>query len=183
MSHIMTSSRQRILAGLIAIACAFGLMLHASPSADAMTTTEKKAYMQALAAQEKLSYDVLTDLAALHDSSFLALMARAEQRDLQRVREMLRIHGWKDRTSGDAAGYFRNYPLVEQAYFDMIVDGQDSVADSARVGIALQQMSLAMIYELLGTKLTKFDHQQLRYAKSYASNRMIAYRAQINALG
>lgn len=183
MSHILTSRPHRILAGLIALACAFGLMLHASPSADAMTTTDKKAYMQALAAQEKLSYDVLSDLAALHDSSFLELMAEAEQRDLERVREMLRIHGWKDRTAGDEPGDFRNYPLIEQTYFDMIVDGQGSVADSSRVGIALQQLSLGFVYELLSTKLTKYDRKQLTYTKSYATNRLIAFRAKVDALG
>jgi len=183
MSHTLISRPHRILAGLIALACAFGLMLHASPAADAMTTTEKKAYIQALAAQEKLSFDVLSELAALHDSSFLELMAEAEQRDLERVREMLRIHGWKDRTAGDQPGEFRNYPLIEQTYFDMIVDGQVSVADSARVGIALQQMSLGFVYELLSTKLTKYDRKQLTYAKSYATNRMIAFRAQVNSLG
>jgi len=107
MSHTLISRPHRILAGLIALACAFGLMLHASPAADAMTTTEKKAYIQALAAQEKLSFDVLSELAALHDSSFLELMAEAEKRDLERVREMLRIHGWKDRTAGDQPGDFR----------------------------------------------------------------------------
>ena len=103
--------------------------------------------------------------------------------DIARVREMLRIHGWKDRTAGDQPGEFRKYPLIEQTYFDMIVDGQVSVADSARVGIALQQMSLGFVYELLSTKLTKYDRKQLTYAKSYATNRMIAFRAQVNSLG
>lgn len=183
MPHALTASWRRMIAVLATLGLATATFIYASPPADALTRSEKKEFMQMLVAQEKLSYDVLTDMAEIHPRGPFRLMARAEEQDLQRIRRLLRIHGWEDLTKGDAPGQFRNFPLIEQTYFDMFVDGQGSVADGARVGVALQQMSLGMLYELLDTRLTKRDRKQLNYTRSYATSRMSTFWWTVNQYG
>ena len=158
-------------AALASIALTLGLATAAAPPSSAATMS-KQEYMQALVAHEKLSYDVFTNLAQRHPRGPFRLMARAEKRDLERMRRLLRIHDWPDLTRGDAPGQFRNFPLVEQTYFDMIANGQNSIGDGARVGVALQQISLGIIFELLDYRLTRRDRSQLNYSRAYATNRM-----------
>ena len=171
--HYALAHRWRsIIAALASIALMLGLVTAVAPSANA-ETMNKREYLQALVAHEKLSYDVFTRLALLHPRGPFRLMARAEQRDLERMRRLLRANEWRDLTVGDRRGQFRHFPLVEQTYFDMIANGQNSIGDGARVGVALQQMSLGMIFELLDLRLNRRDRTQLNYSRAYSTNRMV----------
>ncbi len=96
---------------------------------QAQTSMVKMDFLQLLAAQEKLSYDVLMDLAEVHDRGPFVIMARAEERDLKRIRRLLRLHGWEDLTKGDDMGEFTHFPTMEQMYEDMLTDEQYSVGD------------------------------------------------------
>jgi hypothetical protein len=170
----MTGRRRSYMAGLAGLVVAFGVFVSTAPAAEAMTKSELKAEMQLLAAQEKAAKMVFDDLAAMHGSDEFLLMEDAEARDLAMVRELLSDRGWKDLTKGDVAGEFRNFPLVEQMYYDMVFDGQGSVADAARVGQALQQMTLGTINDLLGANLTKSERKDLDAARFYAFNNLVA---------
>jgi hypothetical protein len=105
MSHPLprrsTSLRQRVALTIVAVGCAIGLTLSSALPAEALTRAEKRQQMQLLAAQEKLSYDVFTALSDRHGSAVFRLMARAEERDLKRIRRLLDVHGWTDLTSGE----------------------------------------------------------------------------------
>ena len=171
-----------VIAILSTVALALGLTFAAAPSTDAAPTT-KKEYLQYLVAHEKLSYDVMRALAQRHPRGPFRLLARAEARDLERMRTLLRANGWPDLTRGDARGRFTNFPLVEQTYFDMIMDGQNSIGDGARVGVALQQMSLGVLYEMLDLNLTRRDRTQLNYSRIYSTNRMATFWRTIAAYG
>lgn len=179
MPHALIRRWRSITAAFSAMALAMGLAIVSTPGAQAATMT-KKEYLQYLVAQEKLSYDVFTDLAELHPRGPFRLMARAEKRDLERMRRLLAINNWADLTRGDAPGQFRNFPLVEQTYFDMIVDGQNSIDDGARVGVALQQMTLGVIYQIEEFRLKNSERTQLRYSRVYATNRMSTFWWVIN---
>jgi len=171
--HYALAHRWRSLtAALASIALTLGLVTAVTPSANA-ETMNKREYLQALVAHEKLSYDVFTRLALLHSRGPFRLMARAEQRDLERMRRLLRANEWRDLTEGARRGQFRHFPLFEQTYFDMIANGQNSIGDGARVGVALQQMSLGMILELLDFRLSRRDRTQLNYSRAYSTNRMV----------
>ena len=164
-----------VLASMMSVILAVGLSLSLTGSAEATTRVEKRQYLQLLAAQEKLSYDVLTELNEIHPGAGFSLTARAEAADLARIRELLRQAGWRDLTAGDRRGDFTRYPLLEQMYNDLIFDGQRSIGDSARVGMALQQMSLATMYQIFDAPLTTRERQQLTYNKAYASNRFAQF--------
>lgn len=183
MPHALSSPWQRMLAATAAIVIAFATVIYASPSADAMTRSDKKQAMQMLAAQEKLAVDVMTDMAELHPRGPFRLMARAEERDYERIQRLLRVHGWEDLTVNDGPGQFRSFPLIEQTYFDMLADGQNSVSDGARVGIALQQMSLGMLFQLLDARLTNRDRRQLNFTRVYSTQRMATFWQTINRFG
>lgn len=160
-----------IIALCATVGMALGLTMVATPQASAASAT-KKEYLQLLVAQEKLAYDVFTQLAQTHPRGPFRLLARAEKGDLERMRGLLRARGWADLTSGDRRGDFDNFPLIEQTYFDMIVDGQNSIGDGARVGIALQQMGLGVIYQVQDFRLSSRESTQLRYSRVYSSSRM-----------
>ena len=183
MSHTHLSHRGRLLALLIAMACAVGLMAYSMPQADAMTRKQQRQHAQALVAYEKLSVDVITEMANLHQDGIFFLMVDAEERDLQRAREILRSNGWRDLTAGDGTGEFSRLPVVEQTYYDLLWDGQTSSADGGRVGIALQQMTLGMVYQLLGSGIPSRDGARLRETKTFAFNNLVAYREHINRVG
>ncbi len=170
MHDAFTRSWRSFTAALASIALMLGLATAAAPSANAETMS-KKEYLQALVAHEKLSYDVFTRLAQRHPRGPFRLMARAEERDLERMRRLLRANEWPDLTRGDRRGQFRHFPLVEQTYFDMIANGQNSIGDGARVGVALQQMSLGIIFEMLDFRLSRRDRTQLNYSRVYSTNR------------
>lgn len=183
MSPTVSPLARRILGALTIFACAFGLVIASTAPAQALTRQEKREYLQALAAHEKLSVDVLSDMANAHGDGIFFLMVESEERDLQRIRGMLRAHGWKDLTQGDGWGEFSRLPMLEQMYFDMVYDGETSVADGARVGLALQQMSIEYIDQLLGGNLGSTDRKKLEATKTYAFNNWMAYREKIDALG
>ena len=183
MSHTYTSHRARLLALLVAAACAVGLMAYSMPQADAMTRKQQRQHAQALAAYEKLSVDVVTEMANLHQDGIFFLMVDSEERDLQRARDILRANGWRDLTAGDGAGEFSRLPIVEQMYYDMIWDGQTSSADGARVGIALQQLVLGVVFQLQGSGIPSRDNARLRETKTFAFNNLVAYREHINRMG
>lgn len=183
MSHTYSRHRGRLLALVIALACSIGVMAYSMPQADAMTRKQQRQHAQALVAYEKLSVDVVTEMANLHQDGIFFLMVDAEDRDLQRARDILRSNGWKDLTAGDGTGEFSRLPLVEQMYFDMIWDGQTSSADGARVGIALQQMVLGLVFQLQGSGIPSRDNERLRQTKTFAFNNMLAYREHINRVG
>ena len=183
MSHTHLSHRGRLLALLIAAACAVGLMAYSMPQADAMTRKQQRQHAQALVAYEKLSVDVVTDMANLHQDGIFFLMVDAEERDLQRARDILRGNGWRDLTEGDGTGEFSRLPLVEQMYYDMIWDGQATSADGARVGMALQQLTLGLVYQLQGSGLPSRDGALLRQTKTFAFNNLVAYREHITRVG
>jgi hypothetical protein len=172
MPYALAPRWRSLTAVLASLALMLGLATVAAPGAQAQTVT-KKEYLQSLVAHEKLSYDVFTNLARQHPRGPFLLMARVEKRDLERMRKLLRIHEWPDLTRGDAPGQFRNYPLVEQTYFDMISNGQNSIGDGARVGVALQQISLGIIFEMLDLRLNRRDRRQLTYSRAYSTNRMV----------
>lgn len=182
MSHTKSLSPRRLLAALTVLACSVGIVIASTSPAQALTREEKREYLQLLAAHEKLSVDVLIDMANIHDEDIFFLMVEAEERDLQRVRGILRAHGWKDLTRGDGWSEFSRLPVIEQMYYDLVYDGESSVADGARVGLALQQMSMEYIDQLLGSRLGSTDRKKLEATKTYAFNNMIAYRAKIDAL-
>lgn len=183
MSFTYTRHRGRLLALLVAAACAVGLMAYAMPQADAMTRKQQRQHAQALVAHEKLSLDVLSDMANRHQDGIFFLMVDMEERDLARARAILKANGWRDLTAGDRWGEFSRYPLVEQMYYDMVYDGETSAADGARVGLALQQMSIGLLNELLRAGLPQSDRQRLRETKQYAFNNWIAYKEHINRVG
>lgn len=183
MTQILSSRGQRLLGVFIALACAVGLMAFAAPSADAATRKQQRQYAQALVAHEKLSMDVLTEMANLHGDGIFFLMVDSEERDLERARAILRANGWRDLTAGDATGQFRKFPLIEQAYYDMIWDGQTSSADGARVGLALQQLTLGLAYQMLSADMPRDDFKRVLATETYAVNNMIAYREHINRVG
>lgn len=183
MSHTHLSHRGRLLALLIAMACAVGLMAYSMPQADAMTRKQQRQHAQALVAHEKLSLDVLSDMANLHQDGIFFLMVDMEERDLARARAILNANGWRDLTAGDRWGQFSRYPLVEQMYYDMVYDGETSSADGARVGLALQQMSIGLLNELLGAGMSRGDRQLLRESKQYAFNNWLAYQEHIRRVG
>jgi hypothetical protein len=172
MHHALTHSWRSLTAALASIALMLGLATAIAPSANAETMT-KKDYLQALVAHEKLSYDVFTRLALLHPRGPFRLMARAEQRDLERMRKLLSVNEWPDLTRGDRRGQFRHFPLAEQTYFDMIANGQNSIGDGARVGVTLQQMSLGIIFETFDYRLSRRERTQLMYSRVYSTNRMV----------
>lgn len=178
MPHIPARRWRALTAALASIALMLGLATVAAPGAQATSMT-KKEYLQSLVAHEKLSYDVFTRLAQEHPRGLFRLMARAEQRDLERMRRLLRLNEWPDLTRGDAPGQFRHFPLAEQTYFDMIANGQNSIGDGARVGVALQQMSLGIIFEMLDSQLNRRERQQLNYSRIYSTNRMFTFWATI----
>lgn len=180
MPHTYSRTRGRLLALLVALTCALGVMAYAMPQADAMTRKQQRQHAQALVAYEKLSVDVITEMANLHQDGIFFLMVDAEERDLERARDILRANGWQDRTAGDGAGEFSRLPLVEQMYYDMIWDGQSSSADGGRVGMALQQLTLGLVYQLQGSGLPSRDGALLRQTKTFAFNNMVAYREHIN---
>ena len=183
MSHTYLRNRGRLLALLIAAACAVGLMAYSMPQADAMTRKQQRQHAQALVAYEKLSVDVITEMANLHQDGIFFLMVDAEERDLQRARDILRSNGWRDLTAGDGTGEFTRLPLIEQTYYDLIWDGQTSSGDGARVGIALQQMTLGLVFQLQGSGLPSSDGSRLRQTKTFAFNNLVAYREHLNRIG
>jgi hypothetical protein len=178
----MTFPGRRITSALAAIALMLGLTLATAPNASAVTPS-KKTYLQTLVAYEKLSYDVFTSLAAQHPRGPFRLLAQAERRDLIRMRQLLRSAGWRDLTRGNGPGQFRHFPLLEQTYWDMTGNGQSSVGDAARVGIALQQLSLGLIYELLDSRLTARERTHITYSRTYAINRLAILQETIRRAG
>lgn len=184
MPHMRTSPWRGVAAVLTTITLILGLSLTATASARGdEKAPSTQTYLQTLVAYEKLSYDVFTALAVQHPRGPFRLMARAEQRDLIRMRQLLRAASWRDLTRGDGPGQFRHFPLLEHTYWDMTGNGQSSIAEGARVGIALQQLSLAVIYELLASRPTAAQHTQLRYSQSYAINRISTLQATIRRAG
>lgn len=183
LSQTYSRNRGRLLALLVAVACALGVMAYAMPEADAMTRKQQRQHAQALVAYEKLSVDVTTEMANLHQDGIFFLMVDAEERDLERAREILRANGWQDPTAGDGTGEFSRLPIVEQAYYDMLWDGQTSSADGGRVGMALQQLTLALVYQLQSSGLPSRDGALLRQTQTFAVNNMVAYREHINRVG
>lgn len=175
MTDLVTGRWQKAVAALAAMACAVGIFLFASPPAEAMPRLTQKQTLQLIAAQEKLSYDVLREMDRIHPDGPFAMMARAEREDLQAVRRLLALHGWRDLTRSDPPGFFAHFPVLEQAYWDLIVDGQSSIDDGARVGILVQQMSVNLIYQALDMRWTKRDRRQLVYIKNVAISRMSTY--------
>jgi hypothetical protein len=183
MTHSLSHRAQRLLAVMTALAVGIGLMIFAVPGAEAATRKQQRQYAQALVAHEKLSLDVISDMANWHQDGIFFLMSRAEERDLARARSILKANGWRDLTAGDRWGQFSRFPLVEQAYYDMVFNGETSSADGARVGLALQQRSIALANELLGSGMSRADRTLLRETKQSAFNNWIAYRAHINRVG
>ncbi len=182
-SHILHRWWARLTAVIMSAALALGLSLAVSTPSQAQTSMGKKEYLQLLAAQEKLSYDVLMDLAEVHDRGPFVIMARAEERDLKRIRRLLRLHGWEDLTKGDVMGEFTHFPTMEQMYEDMLTDGQYTVGDGARVGIALQQITLATIYELQDFKLLRRDRARINETRSYSLQRMATFLRTVSIYG
>lgn len=168
---------------MTALAVGIGLMIFAVPGAEAATRKQQRQYAQALVAHEKLSLDVISDMANRHQDGIFFLMARSEERDLARARSILRANGWRDLTAGDRWGQFSRLPLVEQAYYDMVFNGEKSAADGARVGLALQQRTIALVNQLLGSGMPSSDRTLLRSTKRYAFNNWIAYQEHIRRVG
>jgi hypothetical protein len=80
-------------------------------------------------------------------------------------------------------GQFSNFPLVEQTYFDMLSNGFGSPGDGARVGIALQQITIGLTFDLLGSRLTNRDRTAIQIIQVYATSRTFTLRQQVNVLG
>jgi len=105
--------------------------------------------------EEKLARDVYLTLADRWQLPIFANIARAEQKHMDAVYNLVYIHDLDDPITDDAIGSFTN-PELANLYSQLVITGGNSLIDALTVGATIEDLDLRDLYDLI--ELTDNDH-------------------------
>ena len=96
--------------------------------------------------EEKLAHDVYAQFAAAYDSRVFSNISNSETQHTTTVQEYLDTFSIADPAAGRAAGSFADADL-QALYEEMIAQGNASLEDALRVGVAVEERDIADLRE------------------------------------
>ncbi len=137
---------------VIALAVAVGLVAGVAPSQAATTqlTATEKTYLKYLVEEEKLARDVYAYLAANVTSQKFSNIVKSEQTHMDQVASLLKTYKVWNPTLVRKAGVFYDKEL-QALYNELIAQGSVSVAAAFEVGVAIEELDIADIAEMMRT--------------------------------
>ncbi len=137
---------------VIALAVAVGLVAGVAPSQAATTqlTATEKTYLKYLVEEEKLARDVYAYLAANVTSQKFSNIVKSEQTHMDQVASLLKTYKVWNPTLVRKAGIFYDKEL-QALYNELIAQGSVSVAAAFEVGVAIEELDIADIVEMMRT--------------------------------
>jgi hypothetical protein len=91
--------------------------------------------------EEKLARDVYISMFETWEDRIFSNIAVSEQRHMDALLQLLVKYGVSDPATGLAVGEFKN-PELQQAYTDLVAQGEMSLQDALRVGRLIEEMDI-----------------------------------------
>ena len=152
------AAQQRRASAQVGAECVGGFQaLFDEIEAVPLTAAEEDAVMY-LREEEKLARDVYLTLADRWQLPIFANIARAEQKHMDMVFQVIEVHGLIDPITDDTIGAFTD-PDLDALYDTLVSDGEVSLIAALGVGATIEDMDLADLYELLA--MTDNDHLEI----------------------
>ncbi len=132
--------------------------------------------------EEKLARDVYLTLFDRWQLPIFTNIARAEQKHMDMVFQVIEVHGLIDPITDDTIGAFTD-PELDALYLELVADGESSLIAALTVGAKIEDMDLNDLYELID--LTDNDHiEMVAYNLAKGSrNHMRAFVRALEAQG
>jgi hypothetical protein len=139
--------------------------------------------------EEKLARDVYATLALNYSIPIFSNIARAEQRHMDFVAELLERHGITDPVSDDSIGVFTD-PEIGDLYTGLVAAGESSLEQALLVGATIEDMDIADLNAMIadatsldvafiGHNLASGSRNHLRgFARALAASGYAPYAAQ-----
>lgn len=110
----------------------------------AALTEEQAAELSFLREEEKLARDVYLKFYELYGVKTFSNIASSEQKHTTTVLGLLEKYGVEDPAAGNAEGVFTN-PDLQSLYDALIAQGQESVEEALKVGVAIEEKDISDI--------------------------------------
>lgn len=127
--------------------------------------------------EEKLAHDVYFTLEQLWGSRVLSNILNSEISHQEQVLSLLNVREIADPRSTQI-GVFKNTQL-QKLYDDLIAKGSKSVKDAFEVGVAIEELDIADITEMLAETLDSDVISTLERLRSASENHLRAFNRQL----
>lgn len=132
----------------IAASMMVGTLGVATPEASALTATDVNNVLF-LKQEEKLARDIYLALHAQWGHQTFLNISASEQQHMNAVDGLIERYGLTDTTPSQPGKF--SIPELQALYDDLVARGSQSLADALSVGVAIEELDIADIQEMLDT--------------------------------
>jgi hypothetical protein len=126
--------------------------------------------------EEKLARDVYLVMYDLWGANIFANISDSEQRHMDAIKNLITRYGLTDPVVDDTVGQFTN-PELKELYDDLIEDGEVSLEEALKVGVAIEELDIADLKQALADTDKKNIERVFQNLLNGSNNHLDAFNA------
>jgi hypothetical protein len=126
--------------------------------------------------EEKLARDVYLVMYDLWGANIFANISDSEQRHMDAIKNLITRYGLTDPVVDDTVGQFTN-PELKELYDDLIEDGEVSLEEALKVGVAIEELDIADLKQALAETDKKNIERVFQNLLNGSNNHLDAFNA------